>query len=114
MRAVVHMILILYGTAILVAVGGSVALVLVMKIVYAGSSPGIGAVVAIAGRFLIPLIVVLCLVWASVVTLSTLWRARRQAVRCGLTFLQYFDLSQEDRERRVRALGEGGWEIRRW
>ena len=108
MRTLVRMIMTLYGGAILVAAGGSVALVLVMKVIYAGSSIGIGAVLRTAGQFSIPLIVVLCLGWASMLTVSILWKARRQALQCGLTFLQYFDLPQEDRERRVKALGEGG------
>ena len=91
------MILALLVKAVAVAVGVSCAVVLLIYFKQGSNSPGILAVSKDGLRYGIPLVFTLIALWFVGTCARVVLLARRRASAAGLSLLQYFDLTPEQK-----------------
>lgn len=97
MKNLARMVFTLLGAAATVAASTSCALVLVIHFTLGGASPGILAVAKDGLRFWIPLVFSLVALWSIGTCARVILLARRRASASGLSLLQYFDLTPEQK-----------------
>lgn len=97
MKALLRMILALVATALAVAAGVCCALIFVIDFKQGGNSPGILAISRSGLRYWIPLVFTLIALWAIGTCTRTISLARRRASAAGISLLQYFDLTPEQK-----------------
>ena len=108
MKALLRMVSTLLATALAVAAGACCALVFVIDFKQGIDSPGILAIFRSGLRFWIPLVFALIALWAVGTCTRTILLARRRASAAGISTLQYFDLTPEQKSQLSQSDQEPG------
>lgn len=83
---------------IAIATCGCAALILIVHLSLGHKSPGIIAIAETSIRYWIPLIFLLCILFAAIGATRAFWSANRIPAAAGLSLWQYLDLPPKDRE----------------
>ena len=108
MKTLLRMVLALLGTAVAVAAGVCCALIFVIDFKQGGNSPGILAIFRSGLRYWIPLVFTLIALWAVGTCTRTILLAQRRASAAGISTLQYFDLTHEQKSQLSQSDQEVG------
>ena len=97
MKSLLRIVLMLLAGAVAIALGVICTFVLTIHFIIGGNSPGILVIAKDALRTWIPLVVALLALWFVGTLAWLLLRVRRRASAAGITILQYFDLTLEQK-----------------